>query len=98
MIEKLEKQLENIPVLKKIVREMDRVLDGEPTTWSVQESAPLGSQRSTKELENQSHSNNPTVLANDMKARKKSQPVVVSHSQDKNRESNEYIRVIDASV
>ena len=57
MVEKLEKQLENIPVLKKMVREMDRVLDGEPTTWSIQEGAPLGSQRSTKELENQGYPN-----------------------------------------
>jgi hypothetical protein len=33
-----------------------------------------------------------------MKLRKRSQPVVGSHSQDKNKESNEYIRVVDASM
>jgi len=57
MIEKLESQIENIPRLKKMVKEMDRLLDGGQPSKSINESTLKGSGRSLKEEHSHTVSN-----------------------------------------
>ncbi len=47
-MEKLQRQIDNIPLLKKMVKDMDRLLDGVPVR-STNESTMRGSQRSLKD-------------------------------------------------
>jgi len=107
MIEKLETQIENIPRLKKMVKEMDRLLDGGQSSKSVNESTG----RSLKE--DYSHSNVKRNIASlitkkvsySHEKRKNSQPVLGLHGResrsnekDRSKESTEPIRIIDASL
>jgi len=57
IVDKLEKQIENIPVLKKMVKDMDKLLDGAKPGKSMNESGLRTSQRSSKESESHVASN-----------------------------------------
>jgi len=103
IVDKLEKQIENIPALKRMVKDMDKLLDGVRPSKSINESGIRASQRSSKESDSYPASN--LSYMHDIKGRKSSQPVIGLHhndlksnEKDKNRESSDYIRVVDSSV